>query len=921
MAKDPTSPGGKTDTSESSEASDVRTKEKATSSNVETSNFEQAILTRNIDKAVNYFTANQNLFNYRTFRQVNGDGAQLVNRLRGVDNLDVFYKIKSSVLSLMRPKIRLYKVTYENFVSVEGRPDQGKTTVLPQPRYREIKFSDTIGTERVASAQDYLKYESTKPSWRNVGLKSFSVERDGRIAGPAQRDIDCSLTLTFKSLKDLQASPPGEPSPEQGGLRYVDLITWAPGRIDKETETYNPKHYEIKVLLGYTAPSGDQLRNLNLSESDIEAIRNIEKLNTMIALGLYNYDLKINDDGSVHLDAKYRGRIETALGSNQVSVFSNKKAGHNISNVLRILAFLNSLGVQLNKPSCKDDACEARKTLKSFIEEDSFFASVIKEEFSDGGKVKRETGIKQKGSKLIATTSGPTNVYNFFKETDNILRLQANLVKKAGLYKKESLKSFVDQLIVGNDDPGAHGTRLFCINVGPQEVQGAINILEDTTDTPGIAKPKDQLNLDEVQSSSTTAIAKGSVDIKIDRCHQLPVDVAGLSKKMGQDIGTALQIESEGKDKKAGDKPAEDPARASIRGFSGKSHKFYFVYLGDIMELACKNAGIGKLDLKSGETIRNEGFPIYNEQGYYDENMAGLGYPLQNTRILLGPLEYKNKDNKIKAINLAQFPISFNLFRSWFINKIVRPNALQLSLGSFMALIMRDLVMPSLGIGMPKNFRAPKTRQNFVSMTLPGKQSTTGKLEETLPKRQILNLDSSLFQEQYFSKLKSSARSSESMIKTSFDYLLIHVSTYLDIAKRRGIPADDLRDGIYHFNIGSDMGLLKKMNFKKVNIKGIAEARSAENEILGTDAIDQLKFPYNSDLVLVGTTLFTPGMYYYVNPSLAGLGSIEDSTSLAYKLNLGGYHLVLKTKITMTPQKFETTIVGFQVAQAERTGT
>ena len=37
----------------------------------------------------------------------------------------------------------------------------------------------------------------------------------------------------------------------------------------------------------------------------------------------------------------------------------------------------------------------------------------------------------------------------------------------------------------------------------------------------------------------------------------------------------------------------KEPARASIQDFSGKSHKFYFVYLGDIIELACKNAGLG----------------------------------------------------------------------------------------------------------------------------------------------------------------------------------------------------------------------------------------------------------------------------------------------------------------------------------------
>ena len=46
---------------------DVRKKKKLTNDNVEISNFEQYILSQNIDKAANYFMANQDLFNYRTF--------------------------------------------------------------------------------------------------------------------------------------------------------------------------------------------------------------------------------------------------------------------------------------------------------------------------------------------------------------------------------------------------------------------------------------------------------------------------------------------------------------------------------------------------------------------------------------------------------------------------------------------------------------------------------------------------------------------------------------------------------------------------------------------------------------------------------------------------------------------------------------
>ena len=48
---------------------DIREKKKVTNSEVDRRNLEQHILTRNIGKAANYFAANQNMFNYRTFRR------------------------------------------------------------------------------------------------------------------------------------------------------------------------------------------------------------------------------------------------------------------------------------------------------------------------------------------------------------------------------------------------------------------------------------------------------------------------------------------------------------------------------------------------------------------------------------------------------------------------------------------------------------------------------------------------------------------------------------------------------------------------------------------------------------------------------------------------------------------------------------
>ena len=910
----------------------VRKEKKKTNENVEASNLEQYILSQNIDAAGNYFMANRDIFNYRTFRQIEGNGSQLVNKLRGIDNIDVFYKIKQSVLSLMQPKIRVYKVNYEEFVSSEdGTPDQGKIVSLPVPCYKEFKFSDSFGVETAVSVQDYLAYESTRPHWRNVGLKSFTVKQDGKKHGAIENNIDCSMTLNFKSLKDIQASPPGEPPPEKGGLRYVDLITWAPAKIDRETDTYNPKHYEIKVLLGYTAPDKEQLRSLNLSKKDIDAIANIEKLNVVLGLSLYNYDLKIRDNGMVDLVAQYRGRLETVIGTNQVNIFQNTfrvtkngamhvsrrvDANHNISKVYKLKTQLKSINKKLKNAACKDEKCKGRENLRKLVEADDFFAVILKEGFAKGNKMQPVVGITISPKGKLKVKGDGTEMYSFFKEGVNVDTLQAIIKKKVGLFKKDVYKSFVDQLIDGNTDPNANGTRLFCINASSGAVEKSLNIIrEDAT------KEDRQLAQDLIFEDDS---------VKIDRCHLVsPVDPE-LKNKVAQEIASEVTPASKSKDKKSGEEE-KDPGRTSVRDFSGKNYKFYFVYLGDIIELACKNAGLGKLDLEGPPNIRNKGFSIFSEESYFpkDSENSSTEYPLKNARILLGPIEYYDSNGELKVTNLARFPISFNFFRAWFLRKIVRRKRSQMPLGAFLTTLINDLVMPAMGVGMPKSFKAPSSRSSLVSLTLPGKQDKAGgapivscgrelgRFKEALPLQQVINTESAEFEQNYYSIVKQ-ATSSESLIKTSFDYLLLYVTTHKNIIERRGDPAEDIKDGIYHFNIGSDMGLLKSMNFKRVAITGLVELRSKQAEEQGVDSLDQLKFPYDTGLKLIGTSLFTPGMFYYVNPSLAGLGSVEDASSLAYKMNLGGYHLVQVVTTTIANGRFETDVVGTQTSQGRK---
>ena len=281
----------------------------------------------------------------------------------------------------------------------------------------------------------------------------------------------------------------------------------------------------------------------------------------------------------------------------------------------------------------------------------------------------------------------------------------------------------------------------------------------------------------------------------------------------------------------------------------------------------------------------------------------------------------------MRSINLAEFPIAYDLFRNWFVSKIVREDNSKISLGSFLNKLINQLVLPALGSDCLRPIKLKNTRFQNIAMTLPGMQVGSGEAVqgsrdtvELLPNQRKLDVRSGEFKAA-FTKPAMQKREAgvEAIVNNSYDAMLMQTNSIKSIVSRTADCKEDLKDGIYHFNIGSDRGILKEMIFSKVEIPKLAEMRSAQAIESGGDQLNQLAFPFNCKLKLVGNTLFIPGMIFYANPSFMGLGNPQDKASIAYQLNLGGYFLVLDTTTTISPGSFETTVTGVTIGHGKVT--
>ena len=925
-------------------------------------NFEQNLLGRNIEKTYDYFLANRDLFTYRTFRQVEGESSStIINKLRGTPDLSVFQRMKTSVLSLMQPKVRLYKVS--NVESIEEPAGSGRFKVvpLPIPCYREFKFSDNFGYEQAASPDEYLAYESTRPSYRNVGLHSFSMESKGEIHGPYEKNIFAEIKISLKSLKDLEAQPPGEPPPSRGGLRYADLIIFPGLQIDSKTETFNGKFFQIKALIGWTSPSREQLEGLNLSPREIEDMASLEKYNFLLSLGLLDYDISIKDDGQVIITCRYKSFIEQTISNKNTNIFQDSlevstegeltrkcTSDVTLTKVSRLISELVTLVKGINSKQCiNDDNCAAKNRMIDLINNEDFFASCYSEANGPGLHAESEIRDTTADATIEQTSSAGKRVKNrasvitWIKDKDNAKAVKAIMKQRIGAFKKIIYESFVDELIDGfPTEKGGTGTRLFCFTAKRPEIEATLGIVPEPvkkgivdqtgSDSDPTIEPSNQtasLAERDMINSISAAIGKDekSKSVIVGRCKDLQKMAVQIKEEVAKELADSIEEEAESKDSKK-KKKKKDKNKKSTISADTESHTFYYVYLGDIIELACKNAGFRFLPYTGDDSTKA---PIFDRACYVktENKNNDVDYGLSNLRILTGPMEYLDSRGQVRRINIAQFPVSFNYFRAWFLNKIVKRCATQMSVNEFLRMLIKEMVLPAMGTFMDDPILLKNVRPYLVNLTLPGKQTSGEKLnvcgrpiqpfEELLPQSPSIDTDGPSFNFNYTRKILAN-NESETLIRTSYDYLLVQMSTVEDITSRRGDTVEDTRDGILHFSVGSDVGMVKNMTFKKVEMPYRKEQLHQNATSQGLDQIQQLKFPYNTHLKLLGMPFYTPGMRYYINPSLLGLGSLERRNSLAFQMNLGGYHIITNVRMSIRNAVFETSLSGYQEGHGER---
>lgn len=339
----------------------------------------------------------------------------------------------------------------------------------------------------------------------------------------------------------------------------------------------------------------------------------------------------------------------------------------------------------------------------------------------------------------------------------------------------------------------------------------------------------------------------------------------------------------------------------------------------------------------------------------YIEQAEKTKTALDNIEIILGSLRfYDMRDGQYKTVNIADIPISYNLFATWFMNRIMRPGVYEYSLRTFIKDSLESLVLEVLAgtncIEAPNanppplsrsiydvgilNFQAPKMSANpgeeaqgpleriWNKATVDGNFNPPGAGDDGFAAHRYnyrLNIDDIPGLAQDLGYENGIYHMNEDYIGQMSTYYVVYAKGY-DVSSLRGVEtvqeaealfpgegvkyADNSR-GIYHMYIGQNSGMLKSIRFNRTDQAYLAESRMMAGGHFG---YGQLRGRYEADIIMHGNTAFLPGQMIYINPTSAGSGDMSDREIDALMLGLGGYYVVLSVDSTISEDGYETRI-------------
>ena len=797
---------------------------------------------------------------YQFVVPVLAESSDIVSVMANRPNANIFFTLSPAQLSMLVPSIRLYIVNYKE-VKQKGKPSKIVQSGKPQ----ELYLDDHTERDIVESIMSTHGGRAAA-----VGLQSFDYEFDGKDPATTNTLIKASLKLMFTSFNTLLRK-------QSNGAKFLDLLLRTqkmvtPARRDKlvgdkddkynwcrqpkleskESDSelvFNPQYRRIKASVGWAIPPGDLFFEEfsakdrgNFSDFKPKVVELLRQMQLHLFLEMTSYDINFRNDGKVELTINYRAAVEGEMSEPESNIF------------FRL--------VQSVKSQTRNKEEEIKKTIKERkVAEEKLGAIKAGAEATDDQKDKQKD-IAERSQRDRSTIEKNAAMkierdklmyYSMFLD-----KLQESGKVIALHIKKESLNMW--RGAADMSPPGAKkDVSVEDTTSGPKgglsayEMVGDILNKGDKYGRYEVIVPGTQT---ETTSEQETDLAKTSVGktVKALDDNKAAIISANVSEAEDEGFISSDYKKPEGPSKKEIQKDVQDATLSTSNRFNAlanENRSIYFTFLGDILDTAMHFISAVN---RSGGSLESSIRLITSQVSFTDPSAADAGCGGSNA-----------------TLNISDIPVSLDEFNLWFYNNVIKPGRTQYFLIDFIKDVMTNLVFQAFGFNCTAGAPAITPVLNYTLFSAPRKES--GREPITLGKR-YNNLGGL---RKAVNHMRAQKDPSEAV-----NYLIIHGAARSFVNKTSSDLAKDERDGIYHFGLGLDRGILKEIKFSGNTLKYATETRVIED---GQSGLEQLFEKFDADVELYGCPIFRNGQYVYLDPRTMGVDS-----SVARAIGLGGYY-------------------------------
>ena len=774
-----------------------------------------------------------------------------INRLTQAPYSKNLFNLTTDKLSSLVPMIKLYKVQTD--------PGTGKDV-----GYVEIKFDTNPAVKSYAGGKSALDlFSSSKKRGVGVGLKNFNFTFHGSDPFAAKKAIQAKVSIFATSFGDLIQDRRGDYTAVSedfkgdipiANYKFADLALKT-GRTPEDLRTNMSsiqKDNLDKLNFRLKVVMGWAIPQNYLStftKSEKEAI-NDSFIN--INLTPTTHEFSFDEMGGVVFDINYLAYIEDYFNNSMFNIFS-------------------SPGIEGNRIG--------RKLFYEFLNNENCESDVI-------------SNAKEKDAQFIQQEKGQS----FAR-----IITQLNKQKKI-LYYNLNYEQISEFLRTGKMPKG---------------------VPEPTNDNgPNVQKLRDQFKkaLSSVEKDNKDKIGGLQVSLVSNSRNSNKISffyISDLIDVIMQNIEESLEtLTSELKDNNKEALNYYDEAQLSSDFSSVKKEYEEFLEKATVTETINYNDGTRAIIAKKTSVAKEI------------EKLMKAKEQFKKLRIVLGPMEVKDPfdENKMSFCSIGDIPISLNYFTEFLTEKVLSKDQAYYPITNFIKDITNELIRNFINNDSCFAFNT-KQRVRLNSSVITGFKRAENKTDTDDISYFIKRNPKTIGVGGIFNLSDPRARAIKPVINVSgpsrfpmsmaqpnreINYYVFYAGRSYPVGKMTGNEQDDAENGIFHYILGKDRGVVKNISLDRTDMTGLKELRFEQE---GFDGLTQLREVYNANIDCLLNLHTFPGTYIYVDPRGFSPEMTKDKNGNDFtQFGIGGYYMITRSEHSIGPGKADTKITAKWVA-------